>query len=939
MKNSNKTKKIVFTFGRFTPPTIGHAKLINKVVDYAKETGSENRIYTSKSFDNEKNPIPYSEKVSFLRQLFPQAKIADDPKAHTAFHVAKLLSDEGFRDVTMIVGSDRVEEFKNTIGKYIKDRNDPSFDPKKHYSFDKWNVVSAGERDPDAQGVEGMSGTKMRDAVRRGDMKAFASGVPSKNAKLVKKIFDTVKKNLTEDVSMDIDSGIDHKKLGPMLDSFSKFASEKLGIKASPTIDLSKAEDGSPSFGAYNPQNNSIYIVTKNRHPMDIFRTVAHELVHHKQKEDGKIGKDIAKEGATGSPQENEANAEAGKIMRWFAKSNPDMFKKGYVVEESLMLDEGINDPGTFKAVFLAGGPGSGKDYVMKQVIAGNGLQEINSDLAFEFLMRKAGLDFRMPDSEEAERDVVRARGKKITKQQQSLALTGRRGVIINGTADDPEKIVAIKKELESMGYDTMMVFVDTRDEVSKQRNIARGAIGGREVPEKIRKEKWESSQKAKPVFSRVFGKDNFVAIDNSEDIRTAPKEVKDRVTKQFQDVFKQVRKFSVEQPIKNPKAREWIEAEAQSRGITDFKPIRSTAFGSKKPAPSADLSAAPQPKQQAQQQAQQAQPVPQKSVDVQGDTPPSASEMDQAKRLGLQYFKFGRWGRSINGKNVVTHTSQNGRLVAKTPVAANQNRQVAEENHYSYKSRTDESFEKEFDREDSSKREWGTDSLTNMYKKDTPGQSTKEKKKKKLVRDAVEPPLGYEFGNNGVGPTFGVPRSPGLGFGYSIPMNESVYNWMTSEKTIARFMKRYGDIAEQKLYEAAMSLDESLSNSNSKSNTHKTISNIKENWEALAGRDMGSVPKQGSKEEMPEDWQKVNRRDKTDGLSPKAVKAYRRENPGSKLQTAVTEKNPEGKRAKRRLSFCRRMKGMKSKLTSAETSRDPDSRINKALRRWNCEE
>jgi hypothetical protein len=85
------------------------------------------------------------------------------------------------------------------------------------------------------------------------------------------------------------------------------------------------------------------------------------------------------------------------------------------------------------------------------------------------------------------------------------------------------------------------------------------------------------------------------------------------------------------------------------------------------------------------------------------------------------------------------------------------------------------------------------------------------------------------------------------------------------------------------------------------------------------------------------EDWQKVNRQDKTDGLSQKAVDAYRSENPGSKLQTAVTEKKPSGKRAQRRLNFCRRMKGMKSKLTSAKTSRDPDSRINKALRRWNC--
>ena len=94
-------------------------------------------------------------------------------------------------------------------------------------------------------------------------------------------------------------------------------------------------------------------------------------------------------------------------------------------------------------------------------------------------------------------------------------------------------------------------------------------------------------------------------------------------------------------------------------------------------------------------------------------------------------------------------------------------------------------------------------------------------------------------------------------------------------------------------------------------------------------------------REELDEDWQKVNRKDKTDGLSKKAVKTYRRENPGSKLQTAVTTKPSKlkkgSKSAKRRLSFCRRMKGMKKKLTSAKTRRDPDSRINKALRRWNC--
>jgi hypothetical protein len=105
----------------------------------------------------------------------------------------------------------------------------------------------------------------------------------------------------------------------------------------------------------------------------------------------------------------------------------------------------------------------------------------------------------------------------------------------------------------------------------------------------------------------------------------------------------------------------------------------------------------------------------------------------------------------------------------------------------------------------------------------------------------------------------------------------------------------------------------------------------------AKPGSNKNYVKPMGEEVEIEEDWQSVNRKDRTDGLSPKAVKAYRRENPGSKLQTAVTEKNPTGKRASRRKSFCRRMRGMKDKLTSAETARDPDSRINRALRRWNC--
>ena len=107
--------------------------------------------------------------------------------------------------------------------------------------------------------------------------------------------------------------------------------------------------------------------------------------------------------------------------------------------------------------------------------------------------------------------------------------------------------------------------------------------------------------------------------------------------------------------------------------------------------------------------------------------------------------------------------------------------------------------------------------------------------------------------------------------------------------------------------------------------------------WAAKKYKEMGGGWKSVSEETVEEDWQDVNRKDKTDGLSQKAVDAYRRENPGSKLQTAVTEKDPKGKRAARRKSFCSRMSGMKKRLTNPENARDPDSPINKALRRWRC--
>ena len=136
---------------------------------------------------------------------------------------------------------------------------------------------------------------------------------------------------------------VTHKQFGPLLDSFVSFAADKLGIQSLPKISYKNKDDhgDQPSFGGYNPQSNEIILSTKDRHPMDVLRTLAHELVHHKQNEDGRI-KDVSKEGSTGSPIEDEANSVAGRIMRWFGKAFPDTFKMSYIIE----------DEQTFKTMF-----------------------------------------------------------------------------------------------------------------------------------------------------------------------------------------------------------------------------------------------------------------------------------------------------------------------------------------------------------------------------------------------------------------------------------------------------------------------------------------------------------------------------------------------------------------------------------------------------------
>jgi hypothetical protein len=481
-----KEKHAVMAFGRMNPITVGHEKLVNKVKDIADKVGGTAHIVVSHSQDAKKNPLTSAQKLKHAKRAFPGVNVTASDKESPNFlaHAAKL-HKQGVTHFHMVGGSDRADEYHKLLHKYNGVKG-----PHGHFNFKKIEVHSAGDRDPDAEGVEGMSASKMREHAGKGNYKEFRKGVPSK-----------------------------------MTDA----------------------------------------------HAKDMYSDV----------------------------------------------------RRGMGVHEDINLDfeellvEGVHDKAIFKAVFLAGGPGSGKDYVLDNTLAGHGLTEINSDKALEFLMDKNDLDKTMPASEAEKRDIVRGKAKSMTELRQKLALLGRNGLIINGTGDDAEKIRKIKDRLEEIGYDTSMLMVNTADEVSKQRNIERGQRGGRTVPEEIRKEKWDSVQASRPELAKMFG-DKYMEIDNSEDLRQASPEVVKAKKDEMMNLYKTIKDF-VTSPPSNPAAEMWVAHELDKKDTL---------------------------------------PVPKDGAEMVAH--PDSGTAEEARKLGLQYYGFGRYGR--NGQ--VTHRSVHGNLV-----------------------------------------------------------------------------------------------------------------------------------------------------------------------------------------------------------------------------------------------------------------------------------
>lgn len=223
-------------------------------------------------------------------------------------------------------------------------------------------------------------------------------------------------------------------------------------------------------------------------------------------------------------------------------------------------LNEGINDPGIFKAVFMAGGPGSGKSLIAKKLgFTAMGLRPVNSDSSFEIGLKKAGLSLKMPEDEEEQRDAIRVHAKAMTAKRQDMLVKGRMGLVIDSTARDVKKLLQQKVLLEKLGYETAMVFVNTSLETALDRNRARE----RSIPDKIVQSNHAEVRKVMGKFQNAFGRANFFIVDNDGDLKDAEK----NTTK----IFPRLRAFVKSFPD-NKMAKAWKTA-------LTMKPMKNVAL------------------------------------------------------------------------------------------------------------------------------------------------------------------------------------------------------------------------------------------------------------------------------------------------------------------------------------------------------------------------
>ena len=218
-------------------------------------------------------------------------------------------------------------------------------------------------------------------------------------------------------------------------------------------------------------------------------------------------------------------------------------------------IKEGVYDPNIFKAVFMAGGPGSGKSFIAGKTTGGLGLKIINSDNAFERILKKEGLSLKMPGPETIEKDwnEPRAKAKRVTASKKGHAIEGRLGILIDGTGHEYGKVAKQAAILNQIGYETSMVFVNTSLEVALYRNEKRA----RSVQPNIVKKSWQDVQNNMGKFQNYFGAANFFIVDNNG------------FEEDMLDISTKLIRRAISKPVKNVIAAAWIANEMEKKRRT----------------------------------------------------------------------------------------------------------------------------------------------------------------------------------------------------------------------------------------------------------------------------------------------------------------------------------------------------------------------------------
>ena len=273
---------------------------------------------------------------------------------------------------------------------------------------------------------------------------------------------------------------------------------------------------------------------------------------------------------------QSKGSEELGGYKGFFKLSEMEKYKKWLKKTLRVELVEGYKDPGIFKAVFLAGGPGSGKTYIAKGLfgipdkvnVSQTGMKMVNSDKELKYLLNKFGFGTNLdalPDEvfsnltnpKDPKYSGLRSFAKDLTAERRRLYQNGRLGMIIDGTGDDFKKISMEKAELEKIGYQTYMIFVNTTLEVALQRNELRDRV----LPKSIVSDSHKEVNRNIGAFQGLFGSSNFMIVDNNE------QKTEDQAKKRFKMLVRQGLGKFVKSPITNKKALSWIRKQKILQG------------------------------------------------------------------------------------------------------------------------------------------------------------------------------------------------------------------------------------------------------------------------------------------------------------------------------------------------------------------------------------